>query len=123
MTSLFSKPLAAQVEKRVAAEERTLVEIDEALETGFERGIFDRQFAPDELVGLFEPQRIHRADAEGLDPERRARLHQGVEDIVLHLDRMMQLVAEFADEIDAKREKVRRPHREPPRAQPRESLG
>ena len=39
----------------------------------------------------------------GLMPNSRARLHHQVEDRVLHLDRMMQLPAELADEIDAQR--------------------
>ncbi len=41
-------------------------------------------------------------------PNSRARLHQQVEDGVLHLDRMMQLPSELADEIDAQRVRRRR---------------
>jgi hypothetical protein len=64
VTSLFSKPLPHQVTSALRPRNFALVEIDEPLESGFERRVLVRQFALDQLVGLFEPQRIHRSDAD-----------------------------------------------------------
>ena len=97
------RPLSLRLDQRVAAEELALVGMDEAVEAGFIGRIFDRQLARDEPVALLDRQRRHRLDAEGPDAEFPARLHQQVEDGVLLLDRMMQLPAELADEIDAQR--------------------
>ena len=77
--------------------------MDEAIEAGFERGVLDRQLAADQPVGLLQRHRHHGADAEGLEAEVLARLKEEVEDRVLHLDRMVQLPAQFADEVDAER--------------------
>src|SRR5208283_5367111 len=89
------------LEQRLAPEELALVESDEALESGFERRIFDRQLSPDQPVRLLEPQRIHGPDSERLNPHGPAGIHKRVENVVLHLDRVVQLITEFADEIDA----------------------
>ena len=48
-------------------------------------------------------------------PISAARLHQRVEDVVLHLDRVMQLLAELADEIDPQRQEPGRADGETPR--------
>ena len=44
-------------------------------------------------------------------PNSRAGLHEQVEDRVLHLDRVVQLAAELADEIDPERMRGRRADR------------
>ncbi len=103
VTKRFAKPLLAPGDERVAAEELALVRMHEAVEPGFERRVFDGQLAPDEAVGFLQRHRHHRADAERLDAEPRALLHQQVEKRVLHLDGVVQLPAELADEVDAQR--------------------
>jgi len=49
-----------------------------------------------------------------------ARVHQRIEDSVLHLDRVVQFVAKLADEIDPHRDDARGLDRQPPRSEPRE---
>ena len=107
-------PLVARrmrIHQRVAAEELALVRMHEAVEAGLVGGVFDRQLAPDQPVGFFHRHRHHGADAERLDAELLAGVHDQIEDRVLHLDRVMQLPAELADEVDAKRMRLARGRR------------
>src|SRR5690606_30493066 len=94
----------------------------ETVKAAFQRGILDRQLTRDQPVGLFEPQGIHGADAERLDAERPAGVHYEVEDGVLHLDRVMQLPAELADEIDPQRSGLRAADIDESAAEPGEAV-
>ena len=77
--------------------------MDEALEPGLVGGVLDRQLGADQPVRLLDAHRIHRADAERLQAEILARRHERVEDVVLVFDRVVQLPAELADEVDPQR--------------------
>ena len=94
--------------------------MDEALEPGFVGGVLDRQLGADQPIGLLDAHGIHRADAERLEAEIRARRHERVEDVVLVLDRMVQLPAELADEVDAQRRGRRQSDHDLPAGEPGE---
>ena len=95
--------LFAPRQQSVAPVEDLLLQTDKPVQPTFKRRIFNRQFARDQLVAFFERHRRHRADTERFDVKLRPGLHQQVEDVVLHLNRMMDFPAKFTDEIDAQR--------------------
>ena len=86
----------------VAANERTSVEMHEAVEARFEGRVLDGELPGNEPVRLLDAKGVHRPDPEGAQVVIAARRHQPVEEVVLHLDGVVQLPAELADEVEAK---------------------
>ena len=111
---------AGRLHRRLAVE--VLGEIDEAGEVGLERGGVAAELGAEGAVGLLLAQPVLGAGADELEAERLAGLHQPVEEVVLHLDRVVQLPAELAGVGDA--ERVDRAHQQLDRAggEPGEAL-
>ena len=103
VTKFQFEPFSLGLHQRIAADELALVGMHEAVEARFIGGVLDREFARHEAVALLDRQRRHGLDAIGTDAEFLARLHQLVEQRDLLLDRVMELPAEFAHEVDAQR--------------------
>ena len=61
-------------------------------------------------------------DAEGSEAKIGARGHEGVENVVLVFDRVMEFPSQLADKIHAQRERRRQAHVDPAARQPSEAL-
>ena len=93
------QPVFTRLDHGVTTNEFALVGLYETVQTGFESIVFNRQFARNQAVGFFNGHRRHRPDAERLDAELGASLHQQIKDRILLLHRVMQFPAEFSDKI------------------------
>ena len=84
----------AVAEHRRLAEE-ILFKIDEAIEPGLERCGIAAKLGAEGAVALFLAQPVLRPRAHGLQPMLFPRLHQEIPEVVLHLDRVVQLPAKL----------------------------
>src|SRR6266550_4732164 len=112
--------LLALAQQRIATEEVTLVEADEALEARLEGRVVGRDVDAPQTVGLLEPQRVERAVAEVHEPQRLAGFEQEVVQDALVLERMVELEAELAHVRHAQREHGGGADSQTPRAKERE---
>src|SRR5271166_822876 len=94
---------AALSKQRILSNEAWLLEVEETIETGFQRGVFRAEVAPQRAIALLQAERLNGAASDQREFALLARSQQRVEKLPLILDRMMQLPAKFADIIDAER--------------------
>ena len=84
----------------------------------FERGVLDGELPGNEAVGLLDAKRVHRPDPEGAKVVISPRLHQPVEEVILHFDRVVQLPPQLSDEVEAERARMGRADVDGASAQP-----
>src|SRR5690606_23627707 len=102
----------------VATDEVTLPGMHEPVEARLERGILDRPLRADQAIGFLQANGIHGANTETPKLEVGSRLHQRVENVVLVFDTVVNLPAQFTDEVDAQEPGRSEPHRAVLRRQP-----
>ena len=86
--------------QRVAADEAFLVEPDKAVHRGFQNGVLGVQIRAPKTIGFFQSHGVHGAHAHQCDVEFLARFHEGVIEVVLVFDRVVQFPSQRADEVD-----------------------
>src|SRR6202171_2909133 len=95
------RPMVAGLLQGAPPEEIGLIEFHHPLETGAVRIGKGIGVLADDDVRLFEPQDALRLEAEGLDPEVTASLHDRVPDMLPVRARHVNLIAQLSDEADA----------------------
>ncbi len=96
----LTKALFLLLEQGSLADKVILVELDEAIEAGLQRGVFNVHVAVHGAVGFFQSQRFYSAVTAVFEAEVTARSGDLVKQVQVVVDRVIEFPSQFAFVVD-----------------------